>query len=153
MSLSECRWQWHRLIAADRRWDADFQTVLTLLREGTLGRVLEFESHFDRWSPEASGTWQLENIPGHGVTYDLGSHLIDQIVFALGMPKKITGFTSRQREGTGKAPDDACTILLHYDGMFASVKCSALSAETKQLRFWVRGEKGSFKKVCDPMDG
>lgn len=136
-----------RTDGADRRWDADFQTVLALLRNKTLGRILEFESHFDRWSPKPAGTWQLKNVPGHGVVYDLGSHLIDQIVFALGMPQKITGFTSRQRASTGEVPDDACTVLMHYDGIMATVKCSAMSAEPKQLRFWVRGDKGGFKKV------
>lgn len=29
-----------------------------------------------------------------------------------------------------------------------TAKAGVVSPEEEQLRFWVRGEKGSFKKVC-----
>ncbi|KIW05583.1 uncharacterized protein PV09_03458 [Verruconis gallopava] len=146
--LIDCAKKHNKLLTVfhNRRWDADFQTVLALLQKGTLGRIVEFESHFDRWSPTTSVAWKLQTTPGHGVVYDLGSHLIDQVVFTFGMPKKITAVTSKQRIYTSDAPEDACTILMHYDGMLATIKCSAVSAGTRQLRFWIRGDKGSYKK-------
>lgn len=36
----------------NRRWDSDFLTLKTLLAEGALGKVVYFESHFDRYRPE-----------------------------------------------------------------------------------------------------
>ena len=33
----------------NRRWDSDFLTLKTLLADGTLGEVVYFESHFDRF--------------------------------------------------------------------------------------------------------
>lgn len=38
---------------------------------------------------------------------------------------------------------------MHYaDGMVATIKVAVVSPEVEQLRFWVRGERGSYKKVC-----
>ena len=79
--------------------------------------------------------------------YDLGTHLIDQVVTTFGMPKRITAFIETQREGRPTSDEDSCTILLHYEGMMATVKAAVISPEVEQLRFWVRGDKGSFKKV------
>ncbi len=35
----------------NRRWDGDFQTVRKLLQEDAVGRLVTFESHFDRFRP------------------------------------------------------------------------------------------------------
>ncbi|MCJ1371501.1 hypothetical protein MMC20_002718 [Loxospora ochrophaea] len=133
--------------ATNRRWDSDFVTLSKLIETGALGRIVEFETHYDRYRPVApSGTWKSETIAGGGVVYDLGTHLIDQVVAVAGLPKKITGFLGTQRESNTSGYEDSCTVLLHYDGMLATVKASVVSPEVDQLRFWVRGSKGSFKK-------
>lgn len=81
------------------------------------------------------------------MVYDLGSHLIDQIVLKFGLPAKITGFVGTQREPNSQDNEDSCTILLHYTDMLATVKAAVVSPEVEQLRYWVRGEEGSYKKV------
>ena len=133
----------------DRRWDSDYLTLSELLKKGTLGRVVEFETHFDRHRPEIDlrKGWKNKPAPGGGVVYDLGSHLMDQVVATYGLPKRITGFIGTQREGNTTGVDDSCTILLHYDGLLATVKAGVVSPEGNQLRYWIRGTKGSFKKV------
>ncbi|MCJ1479728.1 hypothetical protein MMC13_008414 [Lambiella insularis] len=135
----------------NRRWDVDFLTVSEVIRNNTLGRIVEFETHYDRYRPEAGSSWKTQPLPGGGVVYDLGSHLLDQVVVTFGMPRKITGFIGSQREHNPNGFEDSCTILLHYDGMMVTVKASVLSLETAQLRYWVRGQKGSYKKFY--MDG
>jgi len=140
----------------NRRWDTDFLTLSALLKDGKLGRVVEFETHFDRHRPEApaaSSTWKAKPLPGGGAAYDLGTHLIDQVVVSFGLPDKITGFVGSQREHNPENVEDSCTILLHYEstGLLATVKAGVVSPEVEQLRFWVRGEKGSYKKVSPSM--
>lgn len=138
----------------NRRWDADFTTLSHLLSEKTLGRVVEFESHFDRYDPTVPPR-DAANVPGSGVIFDLGTHLFDQVLQLYGPPCKITAFMSRQRSGASEVgPHDACTVLLHYkDGLLATVKASPLSASQRQMRFWVRGEKGSYLKYhLDPQE-
>lgn len=86
---------------------------------------------------------------GHGAIYDLGVHVLDQVVQLFGVPARVMGVVGSQREYNPSGLEDAFTVLLHYaKGPLVTVKSSVLSAEEEQLRFWVRGEKGSFKKVC-----
>lgn len=132
----------------NRRWDADFVTLKRILAENKLGRVVEFESHYDRYDPVVPPR-DLVDTPGSGVIYDLGTHLFDQILNIYGPPTGVTGFLGRQRERADSGgPFDACSVLLHYSsGPLVTVKASPLSADDVQLRFWVRGSKGSYKKV------
>ena len=64
----------------NRRWDGDFRTVQKVLAENNLGRLIEFESHFDRLpnfiTPD---TWKEEGDEFAGVLYNLGSHMVDQV--------------------------------------------------------------------------
>jgi hypothetical protein len=36
---------------------------------------------------------------------------------------------------------------MQYDGMMATARAGVVGPEVEQLRYWVRGTKGSFKKV------
>jgi hypothetical protein len=63
------------------------------------------------------------------------------------MPSKVTAFLDSQRQGDDGGIGDSCNVLLHYDsGMTATVKAGVVSCEVQQLRYWIRGEKGSFWK-------
>ncbi|KAM0101965.1 hypothetical protein ACP6JE_003424 [Aspergillus fumigatus] len=135
----------------DRRFDADFVTLTKLVKNGSLGRVVEFETHFDRHRPEEPpadvSKWKNKVIPGGSAIYDLGSHLLDQAVQLMGMPDRITGFVGSQRAVNTTGFEDSFTVLLHYNnGLLVTAKAGVVSPEEKQLRYWVRGEKGSFKK-------
>ncbi|RDW84486.1 hypothetical protein BP6252_02076 [Coleophoma cylindrospora] len=133
----------------NRRWDSDFLTVRKLMNEGTLGRVVEFNTHFDRYKPSKPTNWKGTLGMDHagGVVYDLGTHLIDQAYVLFGLPKTVTAIFSNQRDD-GDAEPDSVTILLGYgaSGPLVTAKAGVLCVETDQLRYWVRGSKGSFKK-------
>ena len=84
----------------NRRWDSGFRTVQKIINEKTLGRIVEVEIRFDRFRPELKeNAWREENIPGSGVLYDLGSHLIDQSLVFFGRPNSITADIRAQRQG------------------------------------------------------
>lgn len=132
----------------NRRWDTDYLTVRKVMAEGSLGDIVEFETHYDRYRPEVpQGTWKGEERPANGSIYDLGTHLLDQIYHSFSMPKRVTGFVGFQRQGPPKGPHDSFTVLLHYPNKLVTVKAAILSIEEEQLRFWIRGTKGTFKKV------
>ncbi|KAL4980150.1 hypothetical protein BDW66DRAFT_125741 [Aspergillus desertorum] len=135
----------------NRRWDADFVTLSKLIKNGQLGRVVEFETHFDRHRPQEPAPtvskWKNKVVPGGSAIHDLGSHLLDQAVYLLGKPDRVTGFVGSQREVNTSGYQDSFTVLLHYkSGVLVTAKAGVVSAEEEQLRFWVRGDKGSFKK-------
>lgn len=82
-----------------------------------------------------------------GVIYDLGTHLIDQAYVLFGMPQSVVGIFANQRNDGAPEPD-SITVLLRYGngGTLVIIKAGVISIETEQLRYWVRGSKGSFKK-------
>jgi len=133
----------------NRRWDTDFLTVQKLIADDKLGRVVEFERHFDRYKPVRPESWKGTLGMDHagGVVYDLGTHLLDQAYVLFGMPKSVTAVFSNQRND-GEAEPDSITVILGYGagGTLVTAKAGVMCVETEQLRYWVRGTKGSFKK-------
>ncbi|OAQ66286.1 NAD binding Rossmann fold oxidoreductase [Pochonia chlamydosporia 170] len=141
----------------NRRWDTDFLLVKHLVENDTLGRVVEFNSHFDRYRATAPANWKGElGIPSGGsALFDLGTHLIDQAYVLFGMPQAVHGRTLSQRAGKPDYfnPDAVSAELTYPDGKLVNIRISVLSVETVQPRFWVRGYKGSFHKVgLDPQE-
>ena len=142
----------------DRRYDADFYTLQHLLRTNTLGRLVDFNTHFDRYAPASSpSNWRQQARPGAGQIYDLGTHLLDQVYVLFGMPKQITAFIGNQRQiasgggydfsGNGEGPGDSFTVHCHYEsGLTATARAAVVSPEKEQLRYWVRGVEGSWTK-------
>jgi len=133
----------------NRRWDSDFLTARKLIADGTLGRVVEFETHFDRYKPVRPETWKgtLGIAQAGGVVYDLGTHLLDQAYVLFGMPKTVTAIFANQRND-GEAEPDSISVMLGYGngGPLVTAKAGVMCIETEQLRYWVRGTEGSFKK-------
>ncbi|KAL1884199.1 hypothetical protein VTK73DRAFT_5335 [Phialemonium thermophilum] len=148
----------------NRRWDSDFLTVRRLIADGTLGRIVEFETHFDRFRPNRPADWKgnLSIKQGGGVVYDLGTHLIDQAFALFGVPSAVSGFFVNQREGrfvTGEGglehEPDSFTAILRYKetGTLVQVRVGVLSVEDEQTRYWVRGTKASYhKSFLDPQE-
>ncbi|KAI0977278.1 hypothetical protein F4678DRAFT_412374 [Xylaria arbuscula] len=140
----------------NRRWDSDFLTVRKLISDGTLGRVYEFETHFDRYRSAKPGSWkgELSISQGGSALYDLGTHLIDQVYVLFGQPRSVFAKLVNQREGRvlsaadPKVEPDSFNVELFYpSGLIVHGRAGVLSAETRQPRFWVRGSKGSYHKA------
>lgn len=122
----------------NRRWDADFLTLLRLLNAGELGEIMHFESHFDRWRPDVADVWK-ERREG-GSWQDLGPHLIDQAICLIGRPQAVTADIATMRAGA-EAPD-WFHVILHYPAMRAVPHSTKLAAD-HGLRFAVHGTGGS----------
>jgi predicted dehydrogenase len=127
----------------NRRWDGDFMTVRQLVQSGELGRVVHFESHFDRFRPQLRCRWREQPGLGSGLWYDLGPHLIDQALQLFGWPQAINVDLANLRDGS--KTDDWCHAQLRYDGLRVSLHASALVAAC-ELRFAVHGTRGSYVK-------
>ena len=134
----------------NRRWDSDFLTVKDLLKAGILGRITGFESRFDRFRPEVRNRWREKSIPGGGIWYDLGPHLLDQACVLFGMPNAILLDLGTRREGA-KADDDFLA-LLDYGSCRVSLGAGTLMAEPTP-RFRLHGTQGSYLKYgLDPQE-
>ncbi|GAN01849.1 oxidoreductase [Mucor ambiguus] len=132
----------------NRRWDGDFLTVKKLLKDGQLGRLVEYESHFDRFRNFVKAGWREQSdAPGSGMLYDLGAHLIDQALALFGMPKTVFAIVSNQRQLKETDVADDFTIILGYENSFKAIlRSSMLARHAPVLRFNLRGMNGSYKK-------
>ena len=135
----------------NRRWDGDFMTMQKVLQSGLLGRLVEFEAHYDRYRPEVDhSTWKEGAHPGSGILYNLGTHMIDQALVLFGKPSSLSADVSIQREG-GASPD-YYDIRLQYPGFTAIVKSGYLVREPGP-RYVAYGVRGTFTKYgLDPQE-
>jgi len=93
----------------NRRWDSDFQTIQKLLHESSLGRLVYFESRFDRWSPGSTRRpWKDDPAQGGGQLLDLGTHIGDQALTLFGKPQAVSADVTRERDGEGS--NDSFTL-------------------------------------------
>jgi predicted dehydrogenase len=130
-------------IFQNRRWDADFLTLRQLLSEGMLGEVVVFESHYDRFRPEPRPRWREQNVPGGGLWFDLGPHLVDQALQLFGQPDGIYADLEIQRPSATVV--DYFHVVLRYARRRVILHGGSLvAAETP--RFTVHGTRGSYIK-------
>ncbi len=127
----------------NRRWDNDFLTIKSCLKSGLLGEVLSYEAHYDRFRPEVKPRWRDRDLPGSGMLFDLGSHLIDQAIHLFGLPETIYADLQKQRPGSETI--DYFHLLLGF-GKFRVILHSGSIIKKPGPRFLIHGTKGSFLK-------
>ncbi|HEV2815105.1 MAG TPA: Gfo/Idh/MocA family oxidoreductase [Solirubrobacteraceae bacterium] len=134
----------------NRRWDGDFVTLRRLLDAGALGRVLRFESRFERFRPAVSEGWRerAAEEEGGGQLLDLGAHLVDQARLLFGHPVRVYAEIERRREGAG-VDDDVFVALEHPGGERSHLWMSAITAAGGP-RMVVNGSLGGL--VVDGLD-
>lgn len=133
----------------NRRFDGDFLTLKRIIEDEDLGRLVELESHFDRFRSFFKDNWREKDLPGSGILYDLGSHLIDQSLDLFGLPNEVYGHLLSQRNGQ---TDDAFEIIMYYDALTVTLKAGMLVKEGLP-RFIAHGTKGSYIKYgMDPQE-
>lgn len=122
----------------NRRFDSCFLTMKQAIESGKLGDIVEIESHFDYFRPQA------ETCPGsdfNGAFYGLGVHTVDQILSLLGRPQQVGYHLRKLRNPLN--PDDTFDVHLYYGKTTAIVKTSHL-VKVPGPRFIVHGTRGSF---------
>ena len=67
-------------------------------------------SSYDRFRLTLKGSWKEEKLPAAGQVYDLGTHLLDQVVSLFGKPQKVTGFIENVRRVGHPEVDDAVSL-------------------------------------------
>lgn len=134
----------------NRRWDGDFRTVRSVIASGRLGRIVRYEAWWDRYRPAIRDNWRDRPGEAAGLAYDLGSHLVDQLLQLFGVPQSIDADLAMLRAGSPVC--DHFEIRCIYDGMRASVGAATLAVHARP-RFAVHGERASFVKYgVDPQE-
>ncbi|TJZ51482.1 oxidoreductase [Sphingobacterium olei] len=129
----------------NRRFDSDFKSLKYILDKNLVGKPIELHLRFDRFKPEIGPKIFKETPrPASGVLYDLGSHLLDQVISLFGSPKSATKILSQNRPNT-KVDDYASLILNYQDGLNVFITTSLLVANP-QKSFVLHGANGTFIK-------
>ncbi len=130
----------------NRRFDSDFLALQQILASAALGRVVQVESHFDRYRPQVPVRWRESSQPGSGLWLDLGPHLLDQAQCLWGMPDALSLELASVRDGA--QVNDWFHAVLRYErlgGLRVILHASTLVAEPGP-RWVVHGTQGSFTK-------
>ena len=133
------------------RFHADFKTVKKIIESKRLGSVVHYQARYDRFRNFLrEGAWREQDLPGSGIHYDLGAHLIDQALQLFGHPDSIFADLRKQREHA-QAVDDF-EFILSYPTRKISLSGQMLAKEPTP-RFAIYGLKGSFVKPgVDPQE-
>jgi predicted dehydrogenase len=134
-----------------RRFDGDFKTVRNLIASGALGRIVLYESHYDRYRLQLRpGAWREQAGAGSGVWFDLGPHLIDQALTLFGTPEEVSADVRVERDGA--VVDDAFDVTLMYPRVRVFLRGTMLASKPAP-HFLIHGTKGSFVKYgLDPQE-
>ena len=128
----------------NRRWDADVRTLARLINDDRLGRPSRVLSRMDQDNLAALG-------PGvaNGLLLDLGTHMIDQMVWLLGPVTTVWARLGWVDLPGGRTDCSYALELEHVDGTTSYVESTkAHHVDGRQLRAY--GDRGCFSLTsCD----
>ena len=134
----------------NRRWDGDFLTVQKLMQDGELGDVRWIEMAWQSWGPPRN--WRGTAAAGGGRFYDLGAHMMDQLLVLFPQPVKSVYCRMHHDFPTHDVESHALIVVEFTDGATGVIDASSMAAVSKP-RFRVLGDKATFVKYgVDPQE-
>jgi predicted dehydrogenase len=129
------------------RYHAGFAQIAQWARGGLLGDLFAVRAHMSTSiSPE-----QRAVIARHrgGILYDLGGHMIDQIVWLLGRPLRVSAFLRHDADEVPGFHDNTLAVL-EFPRALATVDIAAMETPPAARRFEVYGSRGSA--ILEPFE-
>ena len=131
-----------------------FERIAEWTRSGFLGHVFQVRAHMSTWLPESNPDNPVlarSGLAHHrgGILYDLGGHMLDQVVWLLGRPNRVTSFMQNAASDTREFMDNTLTVL-EYPRAIATVDIAAMEPRPMARRFEVYGTEGSA--IMEPME-
>ena len=140
------------VVYQNRRYDADFVTIKSLIDDGEIGEVFHYESFVGGYSKPCS-YWHSDVEVSGGAIFDWGSHFIDQILAVI--PSKVqnvSGLNQKRVWDHVTNADHAQVTITFTDGVQAIFTNSDLAAARKP-KFFVLGTQGAIVGNWDPAAG
>ena len=140
----------HLMLYQNRRWDSGFLLTKEIIESGRLGQLIEVHMRLDRYKTALSPKLFKETkaTPANGLVYDLGPHLIDNVIALFGKPLSFKRTSGIYREGS-EVPDYFNYHLTYPNQLNVYLTSCLLIAEVLP-GFVVHGTLGSFVKGrCD----
>ena len=151
--------QWQRTIAAAEqqgltvqmgymfRYHAGFQQIDEWVKSGFLGDIFALRTRIGTAMDEQA----RRDVSRHlgGVFYELGCHMLDQVVWLLGRPTSVTAFLRNETGLVAECPDNTLGVF-EYENAMALVDTSAMETRPAARRFEVYGSRGSA--IMEPLE-
>ncbi|EYD75901.1 Myo-inositol 2-dehydrogenase [Rubellimicrobium mesophilum DSM 19309] len=122
----------------NRRWDSDMRTLRKVVSDGCLGPLWRVHSRMDLDQPST-----LEAGPTGGLLRDLGSHLVDQMLWLLGPVRAVDAQLDFLDLPQGRTDAGFTLTLRHESGTHSHLSASKLNRlAMRELRAY--GQAGSY---------
>jgi predicted dehydrogenase len=130
------------------RYSPAFVRIAQMARSGELGELFAVRAHMSTNVDLAERREQSRHVGG--ILYDLGGHMLDQIVWLLGRPLRISRVL--QNVATPEIPSysDNTVAVLEFATAVAIVDIAAMEPTPTARRFEVYGTRGSA--ILEPFD-
>ncbi len=130
------------------RYSPGFARIADLARNGSLGQIFAIRAHMSTNVDLAERREQSRHMGG--IMYDLGGHMLDQVVWLLGRPTRIR--TAFQNVATSELPEysDNTVAVLEFTRAIATIDIAAMEPRPAARRFEVYGTAGSA--ILEPFD-
>ncbi|EJB07052.1 putative dehydrogenase [Rhizobium leguminosarum bv. trifolii WSM597] len=122
----------------NRRFDADVLTLKKVIESGELGELWRIHSRMEFDDPAT-----LEGGPTGGLLRDLGSHLVDQMLWLLGPVRSVSAYWDMAHTAEGRTDAGFVLNLQHALGVHSHLSASKLNRLTVR-EFRAYGEHGSY---------
>ena len=122
------------------RYHSSFRQVTDWARSGFLGQVFSVRAHMSTNVSEEARVRISQHVGG--IFFDLGGHVLDQVVWMLGRPEKVTSFLRNDSGSVEPFKDNPLTVYEDENAM-AFISISALEPRPMARRFEVYGTEGS----------
>ena len=129
------------------RYNDGFTRIADWARSGFLGDLFAIRGHMSTNIPVERQ--DPSRLPAGGIFYDLAPHMVDQIVWILGRPSRVTSFLREDAIETGGFPNNTLGVFEYHDAM-AIVDIAAMEPAPTARRFEVYGTGGSA--IMEPME-
>lgn len=131
-----------------------FERMANWIRSGFLGHIFQIRAHMSTWLPERSEGGQFTDRQGlsyhrGGVLYDLGGHMLDQIVWMMGRPERVTSYLQNATSETRDFMDNTLAVL-EYPNALVTLDIAAMEPRPMARRFEVYGTQGSA--IMEPFE-
>lgn len=122
----------------NRRFDADLQTLAKVIADQRIGRIWSLHNRMDFDDPAT-----LEAGPTGGLLRDLGSHLVDQMIYLLGPVASVDAQLDHVELAEGRTDASFTITLRHVSGCHSHVSASKLNhINLRELRAY--GDAGAY---------
>jgi scyllo-inositol 2-dehydrogenase (NADP+) len=140
------------VVYQNRRYDADFVTLKSLIEAGAIGEVFHYESFVGGYSRPCS-YWHSDAAVSGGAIFDWGSHFLDQVLAVIASPvHHVSGLNQKRVWDHVTNADHAQVTLTFADGVQAIFTNSDLAAARKP-KFFILGTQGAIVGDWDPAAG